>query len=180
MASTDADAEKGRIEYENRLLVEMPERAADREGNVLYGCLNDDTSSLDACIPSCLAGYKFAQGQTCTKRVYKRDEGSGKLELKNKVDTDKAYVYIAATDKISLSEMKWLRNKHKISELYVYKTTECGKYEHSETLTLRSKPARVRGSSRSDSSAGMALLLLFLLLVLLVACAVWMSKRVEL
>lgn len=154
-----------RARFEDRLLLQMPDQTSERE-ECLYGCLREDTSSLDACIPSCLAGYKFLGTPSCTKRVYVRDSATGQLTLKNDIKTDRAYIYLDESDVVSASESKFLRNKHGVRELYVYRKLANSKdYEHIETLNLLVKKTKKVRQARDDGVLVGALVLIFILFI---------------
>lgn len=159
--------------FEDKLLVEMPDLTSNVENDTFYGCLGSDSSSLDACLPSCLNGYRFLDTPTCNKRVYSRS-GSGQLELQNNMKTDRAYVYLNTKEQsLTSDERRMLCMKHKIREVYVYRKNDVSRYEHIETLNLRPKKSNKDAKSATSSIVYVLAVLFFIFIVFLVSCLIY-------
>jgi hypothetical protein len=162
------DAERLTLESEYR--ASMPATInEDTDEGYIYGCLSDNTSSVDACVPSCIRGYKYIGMATCSNRVYTKKAGA--LSLINDIKSETAYVYLEMGEKLSTSDMKLLHNKHNIKEVHIFtRKPNSRDYEHTTTKELVSKKTRPVKTKKSRSGlaliAGVILIILIILLII--------------
>jgi hypothetical protein len=137
-----------RLELESEYRASMPATInEDTDEGYIYGCLSDNTSSVDACVPSCIKGYKFKGMPTCSNRVYTKKRGT--LSLINDIKSNTAYVYLELGEELTSPDMKFLHNKHGIKEVHIYtKKPNSRDYEHTNTKELVSKKTRPRKAKK--------------------------------
>ena len=167
---------KERAKFEDELLVDMPDLIrSNTEDNYLYGCIGEDSSTVDACVPSCLTGYKFSGMPSCKMRVYSRDK-YGKLIPQNKIKTNRAYIYLEQGDKISSKDRRSLYNLGGIREMYIYKRVENSRsYEHVETVNLTGRKKRSSQQPKEITLANILALVVLLIIVLIVLYLIWLN-----
>lgn len=169
------DEERSLLEAE--VLASMPSTINDGTAeSYVYGCLSESTDSADACIPSCINGYKFKGMKSCSNRTYSKKEGV--LKLINKIKTDKAYVYLEEGNELSRSDMKMLRNKHRIREVYIYMRKSGSRgYDHVRTTELVSKKTHVDKTKKGTN--GVAAVVGFLLLILIILLIIYLLYNMD-
>lgn len=100
----------------------------------------------------------------CTKRVYEKTE-SGELVVKNNIRARTAYVYLEEDEDIKLSDAN-VCYRDGVQELYVYKKTMSGRYEHDNTLIFNER--RKKSPSSDHTTLAIALILFLFLLVIII------------
>lgn len=137
----------------------------------VYGCLTDQTETLDVCVPQCLAGYKPSKIKDCSLSVYQKKDG--KLTCLSKKDDDKAYLYLNRDGAVKLStEDRRILQKDGVKELYVYKQKKNGlNYKHIDTVVFRK---RVR--KRKEGSDNHKYIIIFVILLFIIIAAAFVQR----
>ncbi len=146
------------------LMVSAPEKVIPGTADeFIYGCLTEESGTLEFCVPSCINGYKPSGMAKCELTIYQRRDG--KITCINNKKSDKAYLYISQDDPETLTkrEIDRIHNKDKVNELYIYKQSNEGvRHEHIDTLILSHK------KQSQNTSAGFVIFLFIVFILLII------------
>jgi len=156
-------------EIESDLIASIPKEIKPNSPNeYIYGCLTGQTSSLNACVPSCINGHHPKDMKKCNIAVYEKK--NDKITKINTMDSSKSYLYVSQSDdeELTKEEISKLRKKG-VNELYIYKQRHDSlDYEHVETKVIKRQKKHTKKKKRTidwGSGSVIALVILFVLII---------------
>ena len=151
--------------FDADLLISAPATVTpDSAEEYIYGCLTEQSNSLNMCVPSCINGYKPSGISECSMSVYHRKDGKI-VRINKKSKSSKGYLYIDSDDEedLSKSEIKRLNTQDNIKELYLYKKQkDSSEYEHIDTLIFH------KDETPADNTWDRIVLIFFVILILFI------------